>query len=350
MKRFRFAVLGTGFWSRYQIPAWLETGKVQLVALYNRTRRRAEEVGATFGVERIYDDPEELFRNEKLDFVDIITEVPAHAPLVLMAARHRVPVICQKPMAGDYATAVTMVETCEAVGVPFFVHENYRWQHPIRAIKQAIEEGQIGSLFRLRLEFVHALTDAAWQNQPLLKGLEHLILADQGSHQLDLARFLYGEPTSLYCSSLRVRDDIAGEDVASIQLRRPDALCEVALSFVSNNKRDHFPEVIIRAEGTRGTIELEEDFWMRTTTPEGTWSRRVGPPRYPWAHPDYAVNHASMVPIHEDFLRYFESGSLPETTGRDNLKTMRLVFAAYESAAANKVIDLETAPEGARRP
>ena len=339
MTKLRFAVLGTGFWSRYQIPAWLETGKVELVALYNCTRGNAEEVGAAFGVERIYDDPEELFRNEKLDFVDIVTEVSAHGPLVLLAARNRIPVICQKPMAGDYATAVTMVESCEASGVPFFVHENYRWQHPVREVKQVIDDGQIGRLFRLRLEFVHALADLAWKNQPLLKSLEHLIVADQGSHQLDLARFLYGEPTSLYCASLRVRDDIAGEDVASIQLHRPGAICEIGLSFVTNSKRDHFPEVTIRAEGTAGTVELEEDYWIRTTTPEGTCSRRIPPPRYSWAHPDYAVNHASMVPIHEDFLRYFETGHLPETTGRDNLKTMRLVFAAYESAASNKVID-----------
>lgn len=47
-----------------------------------------------------------------------------------------------------------------------------------------------------------------------------------------------------------------------------------------------------------------------------------------------------MVPIHQDFLRALRTGEPPENTGEDNLKTMRLVYAAYESAAANQVIIL----------
>jgi predicted dehydrogenase len=45
-----------------------------------------------------------------------------------------------------------------------------------------------------------------------------------------------------------------------------------------------------------------------------------------------------MVPIHQDFLRAFRTGQPPETTGEDNLKTMRLVYAAYDSAERNQVI------------
>ena len=156
MSNLRFAVLGTGFWSLYQIPAWLEVGGVELVAVYNRTVAKAEKVAARFDVPRVYGDPEELFRNERLDFVDIITEVPIHAPLVLMAAKYKVPVICQKPMAPDYATASAMVEACARAGVPFFVHENYRWQAPIRELKRVLDEGHIGRVFRGRFQFLPA--------------------------------------------------------------------------------------------------------------------------------------------------------------------------------------------------
>ena len=120
-----------------------------------------------------------------------------------------------------------------------------------------------------------------------------------------------------------------------------NAICNVEMSFVSKTEWGHFPEELIYIEGTKGTLELAPDFWIRVTTAEGTWSRRYLPPRYPWADPNYDVNHASMVPLHQDLLRAFRTGEPPENTGEDNLKTMQLVYAAYESAAKNQVIEIK---------
>jgi predicted dehydrogenase len=341
MANLRCAVLGTGFWSLYQIPAWHEVGGVDIVACYNRTVSRAEGVARRFDIPKVYGDPEELLQNERLDFVDIITEVPAHEPLVLLAAKYKVPVICQKPMAASYESARRMVDACKDANIPFFVHENYRWQAPVRAAKRLVEEGQIGRLFRARFQFAHELPEFAWQNQPLLKQLQKLVIADQGSHQLDLARFFMGEAKSVYCQHIRVRDDIAGEDVASIALKMDNAICNVDITFVSKTEGKHFPETTFLLEGTKGALELHTDFWIHLTTEQGTLLNRYEGPRYAWCDPDYNVNHASMVPIHQDFLRAFRTGEPPENTGEDNLKTMRLVYAAYESAEKNQVVLLD---------
>jgi predicted dehydrogenase len=335
----KFAVLGTGFWSRFQIPAWFEAGGVDLVAVYNRTVSKAEAVAQEFGVSRVYSDPEVLLEIEDLDFVDIITEVPAHAPLVLLAAQHRVPVICQKPMAPDYATAQKMVRACDAAGVPFFVHENFRYQAPMRAVKGLLDEGQVGQPFRARIQFVHGFP--IFENQPFLKTLEQFVLTDVGSHILDLARCLFGEPDSLYCQHVRTRADIAGEDVATVLLRIGDVICNCEMSQSTRTEWGRFPEVFVYIEGKLGTLELGPDYWVRLTTEAGTLSRRYPPPRYAWADPDYDVVHASMVPLHREFVAALRADQLPETSGADNLKTMRLVYAAYESAARNQVITFD---------
>lgn len=340
MADLKFAVLGTGFWSHFQIPAWFEVGGVQLVAVYNRTISKAEQVAKKFNVPHVYSDPEELLKNEQLDFIDIITEVPAHAPLVYLAAQYKVPIICQKPLAPDYETAQKMVAACQEAGIPFFVHENYRWQAPIRELKKIMDEGHIGRPFRGRFQFMHALEPFVWENQPLLKTLQRLIIADQGSHQLDLARFFLGEAQSIYCQHLRIRNDIVAEDVASIMLKMDRAIGNVEMSFVSRTEWNHFPEAFIYLEGPQGTLELAPDFWIRLTTASGTQIRHCPPPRYAWADPAYDVNHASMVPLHQDFLRAFRTGQPPENTGADNLKTMQLVYSAYESAERNEVIKL----------
>lgn len=346
MANLRFAVFGTGFWSLYQIPAWFEVGGVELVACYNRTVSRAEGVAKRFGIPRVYGDPEELLRKEQLDFIDIITEVPVHEPLVLLAAKYKVPVICQKPMASSYASAKRMVDACKEAGIPFFVHENYRWMAPIRAIKRMVDEGQVGRLFRGRFEFIHELPEFAWQNQPLLKQLPKLVFADQGSHQFDLARFFMGEAETIYAQHLRVREDVVGETVASAALKMKDGgIAKVDISFASKTEAKRFPEETLFLEGTKGTIQLFTDHWVHLTTEAGTLRNRFAPPRYAWADPAYDVNHASMVPIHQNFLAALTTGCAPENTGEDNLKTMQLVYAAYDSARRNEVIDLAQWPE-----
>ena len=341
MPDLKFAVMGTGFWSNYQIPAWFEVGGTELVAVYNRTVSKAEKVAEKFNIPRVYGDPEGLFQKEELDFVDIITEIPAHAPFVLLAAKHKAPVICQKPMAPDYETAQKMVQACKEAGVPFFIHENFRYQTPLRALKGVLEEGHIGDPVRARIQFVHGMEDFVWDNQPLLKTLERFALMDLGSHLLDLARFYFGEPQSLYSQHFQIRGDIAGEDAASVMLKIGDMLCTCEISYSTKTEWKHFPETCAYIEGKKGTIELGPNYYIHVTTDEGTHMRRYASPRYDWCDPEYNVAHASMVPIQQDFLRAFRTGEPPETTGEDNLKTMRLVFAAYESAKRNQVITFD---------
>lgn len=339
MANLKFAVLGTGFWSHFQIPAWFEVGGVDLVAVYNRTVAKAEKVAAQFGIPRVYGDPEELLRAEELDFIDIITEVPAHAPLVHLAAKHKVPVICQKPMAGDYATCQGMVEACQRAGVPFYIHENFRWQAPMRALKQVLDAGTIGHPFRARISFLHGLP-AIFENQPFLKELERFAFTDVGSHLFDLARFFFGEPQSLYAQTYRSRHDIKGEDVASAMLRIGDLICTCEISYSSRMERECFPETLILVEGSQGTAELGPGLSLRVTTEDGTHVRRITPPYYAWADARYAVVHASIVPCNADILAGLKGDHPAETTGEDNLKTMRLVYAAYDSAARDQVIHL----------
>ncbi len=339
MTPLRFAILGTGFWSRFQLAGWQELDGVQCVALYNRTRTRAEALASEFGVPAVYDDLQELFGNERLDFVDVITNVETHSRFVHMAAARRLPVICQKPMATTLAEAERMVRACHEAGVPFFVHENWRWQTPIRQFKALLDEGRIGNPFRARLHYCSSFP--VFDNQPFLKELEQFILTDMGSHILDVARFLFGEAESLYCQTHRVHPDIKGEDVATVMMRMGDGitvLCEI--SYASRTEHERFPETYITVEGETASLTLGPDYWIRVTTEEGIHARRYPPPRYAWADPAYDLVHASIVPCHANLIGALKGTGAGETTGEDNLKTLRLVFAAYESAAGGRVVSL----------
>ncbi len=339
MKELRFGILGTGFWARYQLAAWQELAGVRCVALYNRTRAKAEAMAREFKLPAVYENPEDLLRREQPDFIDIITDVGTHRQFVELAAAHNIPVICQKPLAPTLADARAMVAACRQAGVPLYVHENWRWQTPIRALKQVLDSGVIGKIFRARVTYSNSFP--VFDNQPFLKELEQFILTDIGTHILDTARMLFGEARALCCRTARVRRDIRGEDVATVMLGMASgATVTCEMSYASRVEHDRFPETFIFVEGENGSAELAPDCWVRVTTGQGTQARRCPPPFYPWVDPRYAVVQSAGVACNHDFLGALRGEHRAETTGEDNLRTLELVFGSYESARTGQAIQL----------
>ena len=339
MKELRFASIGTGFWARYQLAAWREVPGAHCIALCNRTRAKAEALAQEFGVPAVYEDAEEMLRREKPDFLDIITDVDTHSRFVHLAAAYKTPVICQKPLAPSIAEAEKMIAVCASEGVPLSVHENWRWQTPIRELKKVLDSGVIGPVFRARIDYCNSFP--VFDNQPFLKTLEEFILADMGSHIFDVTRFIFGETARLYCQTHQITPGILGEDAASVMLRmQSGATVTVNLSYASRVEHDRFPETFLHVEGELGAVELAPDYWLRVTTERGTETRRCPPPKYAWADPRYALVHSSIVACHADLLRALQTNTAPETSAADNLKTLKLVQAAYDSARLNAAVEI----------
>jgi len=339
-RKLRFAVLGTGFWANYQIPAWMELEGIELVALYNRTRSKAEALADRYKGPRVYDDAQELLEKEQIDFVDIITDVDSHAQLTIMAAKKGIAVICQKPMAPKLAPAQEMVSTCERSGVPLFIHENWRWQAPMRKVKEVLKSDVIGKVFKARVTFCSGFP--VFDNQPFLADLDEFIITDIGSHILDTCRFLFGEAKTLYCDTASVNPKIKGEDVANVFMKMRDGTaCFAEMSYASILEYEPFPQTFLLIEGERGSIQLTKDYSIHVTTRKGTEMITAAPKMYSWLDPKYALVHSSIVDCNRDILLELQGKHNAETTGADNLQTVKLVHAAYASARTKSIIDVE---------
>ena len=324
--------MGCGFWSRFQVAGWKELEGVDIAAAYNRTVSKAEKLAQEFGIPHVYGDAEELLRKEDIHVVDVITDVDTHAQFVELAARYGKAVICQKPMAPNLETARRMVAACRDAGVPFYVNENFRWQAPIRRLKAIIESGEIGEPFNARVTFCSGFP--VFDNQPFLAELEQFILTDIGSHILDVSRFLMGDVEVLYCQTKRVNPKIKGEDVANVLMRMKNGRhCFVEMSYASILETEVFPQTLALIEGSEGSVQLKPGFILTITNRKRTRAETASPKVYPWVDPAYAVVHSSIVDAQRNILAGLRGETGAETTGEDNLKTVELVFGAYESAA-----------------
>lgn len=337
MRTLRFATFGAGFWAQFQLSAWRELANNKCVAISNPTRSKAEALAKRMDIAGVYADPHELLEKEQVDFVDIISSVSSHYALAQLAIEKRLPVICQKPMTETLEQAERLVSMAKQANVPLFVHENFRWQEPVRAVARLLTAGVIGEPFRARVDFISGFP--VFDNQPALKTLNPFILMDLGTHILDVARFLFGEATSVYCQTQRIHTDIAGEDVATVTLGMNSGttvVCQMAYAGTPV-EREAFPQPLLFIEGTKGSLELAPDCTVRLTTAEGTKVTKHLPPHYSWLDPAYAVVHASIVPCNADILGALQGNGPAETTGEDNLETLRLVFAAIDSSHSRQV-------------
>jgi predicted dehydrogenase len=341
MRPIKFAIFGTGFWSQFQLGGWQELEGVECVALYNRTKSRADELAKRFGIPSTYDHPEELMKNEELDFIDIITDVDTHLQFTRLGAAYGKDVICQKPMAPDFESAKAMMEACRKAGVKYYIHENYRWQPQFRRVKQILDEGLIGNPCRCITGFNTAFP--VFETQPFLATLKNFALTDQGSHQFDVLRYLFGEAQSIYSQIQTVNPSIRGEDVATSLLRMKNGVvCIQEISFSSPLENEVFPQTLLLIEGDKGSIRLDAGFEISITVGDHTEKEVVAMKKFPWQTDRLVPEPPSIVDCNNNILQDILGKGSAETTGDDNFQTVRLVWAAYESARTNQVIRMET--------
>ncbi|PRD44622.1 oxidoreductase [Phyllobacterium phragmitis] len=333
-------LIGCGFFAHNHLHAWQEIEGAEIVALCDRDEKRLKEAGEKFGIANLYTDAAKMLASEKLDFVDIATTVATHRPLVELAAKAGVAVICQKPFAETLSDAQAMVDACKTADVPLMVHENFRWQSPIRAVRAVLDAGTLGDIFWGRVSFRSAYD--VFSGQPYLATEERFIIQDLGIHILDIARFLFGDVAQLSATTRRVNPAIRGEDVATILLDHETGATSICdCSYATQQPEELFPQTLVEIDGSKGTLRLGANYQMIVHADGQTQTLDVSPKLHAWARRPWHNIQESVFNIERHWTDCLNSGHEPETSGADNLKTMALVFAAYESAAADqKAIDV----------
>jgi predicted dehydrogenase len=334
------ALIGCGFFAVNQMHAWQDVAGASIVAICDRDPERLKIVGDQFGIERRYSDAAQMFADGGFDFVDIATTVQSHRALVEMAAAHGVPAICQKPFAKTLDDAKAMVKVCADAGLPLMVHENFRWQTPIQAVKKVLESGAIGQPFWGRFSFRSGYD--VFSGQPYLAEGERFIIEDLGIHTLDIARYILGDVNTLNARTKRVNPKIKGEDVATILLDHEGGVTSIVdVSYASKLSSEPFPETLIELDGTEGSIRLSQGYRLEVTGKNGTEVSDVSPTLLAWASRPWHNIQESVYAIQQHWSERLASGGETSTSGADNLKTFALVEAAYDSAASGQTVDVK---------
>lgn len=341
-KNFRIGILGSGFIvDECHLVSYDKAG-FEVVAIASRRRENAERVAQRHRIGKVYTGYDELLADPEIDVLDIAVPPNAQLGLILEACERGTVkgILAQKPLGMNYSEALRAVEACEGAGITLAVNQNMRYDQSVRAGKTLLEKNILGSPVLATIEMRGIPHWMPWQAE-----LGWLTLRIMSIHHLDTMRYWFGEPSRIYCS---VRPD------PRTVFAHRDGICTYILEYESQLRcigiddtwagpaREGCPSDLYikwRIEGldglAMGTIGWCQDPYTTPSTVEyaAKGDAAFHKPRWKesWFPDAFAGTMAQL-------LIALETKTEPAVSGRDNLKTMALVDAAYLSAEQHRAI------------
>jgi predicted dehydrogenase len=341
--------IGAGFiMADCHLAAYRQAG-LNPAAIASRTPDRAKEVARRQDIGKVYDTYQELLADPEIEVVDIAVPPDVQIDVVRQAVKHSDHlrgILAQKPLGVDYEQAKEIVQLCEQAGITLAVNQNMRYDQSIRACKCLLERGDLGEPVLATIDMRAIPHWMPWQQR-----LGWVTLRIMSIHHLDAFRFLFGDPERVFAS---VRPDPR----TARQFKHEDGICLYILEYASGLRAMSCDDVWTgpAREGAEPDIGIR---W-RVEGTEGMARGTIGWPDYPnrtpstldyttcrqpaqWHKPRWAevwFPDAFAGPMAQ-LLCALESGTEPEIGGRDNLRTMALVEACYQSAREHRAVLLD---------
>jgi predicted dehydrogenase len=338
--RRRLGLVGAGaIVDAAHLPAYAAAG-LEVAGIFDLDQARAQEVAARHGVGRVFAGLDELLACPEVEVVDIAVAPEAQPEIARRALEAGKHVLCQKPFAPSVAEGQVLVDLAEARGLQIAVNQQLRFDEGIAATKAVLDLGWIGAPTALTFT-VDVATD--WTAWPWLVASERLEIMYHSIHYLDSVRYLLGDPLTVYCTgSRRAGQAAVGETRTMTTLVYPGDL-RVLLHV---NHENHCGDAVagFRLDGTHGsvraTLGLMYDYPRGRPDTVEVFSRVLPTDGWlPYPVTQRWIPDAFAGPV-GSLLASLETGRPPVTSGRDNLGTLRLVHAAYESMDTGQVVAL----------
>jgi UDP-N-acetyl-2-amino-2-deoxyglucuronate dehydrogenase len=287
-----------------------------------------------------YRDLEEMLQVEKLDMVALCTPSGIHPKQTILAARHQVHVITEKPMATRMDDGIRMVNACDEAGVRLFVVKQNRRNTTLQLLKRAVTEKRFGKIHMVHLNVFWTRPQAYYDQGNGWRGTWEFdggAFMNQASHYVDLLDWLIG-PVEKVQAMMSTTRDIEVEDTGVLNIKwRNGALGSMSVTMLTYPQNLEGSITILGEKGTArigGVAVNDIQIWKfvepRDYDAEIKNANYETTSVYGFGHPLYYKNVV-------DVMRGLAE---PETDGREGLKSLELLVAAYLASRDGKTVGL----------
>jgi predicted dehydrogenase len=332
-------IVGCGGIVNYaHLPAYRKAG-FQIVAAYDQDAEAATRTAGEHGIPRVAASVTGLLQDPEIDIVDIAVTPWAQAAIAKEAIAAGKHVLCQKPLADNYASAVEIVDLAAQRGVHVAVNQQMRWDAGIAVAKQLIDQGAIGIPADVRIE---TSIRTPWHMWPWMANSPRLEIMYHSIHYQDSLRYLCGDPVAV--SSLHARwpgqPEVGETRTLTTFIYDDDRRVIIDVNHHNWSDDAYARFRLLGSEGIiEGTLGLLYDY------PTG----RVDTLRYASREEPTVWHEASLstwwipdafIGPMASLMAAIQTGDEPLTSARDNLGTLQTVFASYRSAEEGRVVPL----------
>ncbi len=334
-------LVGCGAMSKAWLEAARQIPELTIVGLADLDRERADQRAAEFALADavVARDLRTLLAETRPDLVfDVVVPQARHEVVSagLAAGCH---VLSEKPMAETLEDARDLIAQAKAAGRIHAVVQNRRYCEGVRRIARAVHGGAIGELTSAHADFFLAPHFGGFRED-----MKHVLLLDMAIHGFDALRAMTGlDGASVYCREWNPPSSWyrQGSSAAAVFELDNGALFTYRGSWCAPGLRTSW-ECAWRVVGTQGSLSWAgaEAIRIEVARPgarEGLFDavEPVEPP--PFSASDRVGGHLGVL---EDFVAAVRDGAQPETAGKDNIRSLAMVFGAIASAEAGRRVDI----------
>lgn len=339
-KKIRVALVGCGRISKNHFGSIAaHADDVELAAVCDIDPQVLEKAVTEHGVKG-YQYFEDLLQQEQLDLVALCTPSGLHSMQAQLAAKYKVNVMTEKPMATRWHDGVAMVRACDEAGVRLFVVKQNRRNATLQLLKNAVEKGRFGRIYMVNINVFWTrpqeyYDSAKWRGTWEFDGGAFM---NQASHYVDLIDWLIGPVESVQAYTGTLARNIEVEDTGVVSIKwRSGTLGSMNVTMLTYPKNLEGSITIIGEKGTvrvGGLAVNEIQHWeFADSDPDDERVKSASYETtsvYGFGHPLYYKNVI-------DVLR---GEAEPETDGREGLRSLEMLIATYMSARDGKRVSL----------
>ena len=287
-----------------------------------------------------YATMQEMLQKEQLDLVALCTPSGLHPEQAVLAARHGVHVMSEKPMATRWADGVRMVKACDEAGVRLFVVKQNRMNTTLQLLKRAVDEKRFGKIHMVHLNVFWTRPQSYYDQGNGWRGTWEFdggAIMNQASHYVDLLDWLIGPVAKVQAMTSTTRH-IEAEDTGVLNVQwRNGALGSMSVTMLTYPQNLEGSITILGETGSArvgGVAVNDIQLWQFAESKD--YDADIAQANYQTTSV-YGFGHPLYYKNVVDVLR---GTAEPLTDGREGLKSLELLIAAYLAARDGKTVSL----------
>jgi predicted dehydrogenase len=333
MNTIRFAIVGCGRIAQRHAQHISRFG--QLAAVCDVVKEKADEMAAEYGAPAFYDLDEMLRAGIKAEVVSICTPNGLHASQSIKALHAGFHVLCEKPMAITVHECGEMIKAAEKANKRLFAIKQNRFNPPVAAVKQAMDQGHLGKIYSIQLSCFwnrgNDYYEGSWKGT---KDMDGGTLFTQFSHFIDLLYWMVGDVKQVqaFLHNYAHRGVIEFEDTGVIILEFYNGVIGTINYTVNSYEKNMEGSLTIFAE--KGTVKIGGQYlneleyqnikdYRIENLPEGNKANNYG---------NYLGSMSNHDRVYENVVDVLTNNASISTNSFEGLKTVEIIEKIYRAA------------------